>query len=370
MKNIKNLFLCLSFLILAFSCNNGNNSKPTHELKLVSMKINDDDVKITIENKKQVCRFILDKDKEEIIAKNIEAHFSYGDVTDDILTVSIENAPFKLQQGENKNLKLKVAAVSGEHGEWQGEIRVTREQEVFDHLSAIEVHGARNNGVLSGESFENDSLKQILRGEVKTIEVLGDRPTVWFMSSKQKRLSSVKVNGSELEINDGSTYGVKNIATTTRNLSNKETDSIGFVIVAEGKTSKGKLIIKKKAGLTDITDLDLFIKTDVTNYELIRSKGSDMFQELTKNLEIDNINTTNNKVTVVIVSTAGNIKEVKEGSNTHQTTEKTIGGTTYKTVAECEVTLEEKTKQFTFTIIPKDTSKYQNTTWKITLTKK
>ncbi|MGP1438045.1 MAG: hypothetical protein ACTTKH_03125 [Treponema sp.] len=373
MKNIKNLFLCLIFLILAFACNGNGNKGRDPKLVLISLKIHSESVAMTTKPESTIANgnVTIGTTKETVGAENIIASFKYGDVTD-IIPVTVVNGPISFEAGQKKRVTLKINSVAGQYRKWTANINIEREKDIFtDHLSGIEVYGGRNKGVQQHLEFEGEDIISILKGEPKTIEIIGDSATVYLLSRNSK-YSEVKVNGQSISPTYNSAY--KSIARFTRKLTS-DTDDVTFTITADGNISKGKLIFNKKSGKFDIPDLALYMKNKKQNtYSLIQANdGGDMFEALAgSGLTIGDLNNflnNNNEATIVVAAKAKDIiKEVKIDDGTPVTTvkEKTIGNERFGSLVECDVNVPS-TKTITVTITPKDENQYHTAVWKIIL---
>lgn len=115
---MKKLFLKMSTILLASlmvfaSCkhdvkNNKGGDTPSDlpSLKLEKLVIHGKKV-----NKNQTrSKYEITLTEEQIIAGNIEAHFSYGSVSDEVITVVVKDSPFVLDKTKPKTLHISVPA--------------------------------------------------------------------------------------------------------------------------------------------------------------------------------------------------------------------------------------------------------------------
>ena len=241
---------------------------------------------------------------------------------------------------------------------------VVPETPIYDHLTEIAVFAGRNKGVEEKQEFEGDVITSILKGETKTIEVLGIVAYVYFLSEKAV-FQSVTVNNVGLKINYDVDPKIKSVAGYVANLSDVEEVVLDVKIIAEGKTSKGKLKLVRKKALSDVPELALFM-----NGRAIARLGDTLIENLSSDegIVVEDILENDGSVNICIASLLPFIKEVKIDGVSITPVAKMIGTNRYSSVAERKVVLTE-TKEFIAEIIPNRSDLFQNVKWKFKIKK-
>ena len=273
MKKLLHL-ICISFLTIAiFSCNHSssdtlqNGGEASNDPDLIPLPLIIDNTKV--ENNKVK----IGAGKLEV--KDIIAKFKYGSVPEEQIDVVILNAPFIIEEGETKELNLKVEAIKGKHKSWQGSVTVTRGK----ILDAIMVLGGRVQGKEQRVFFEGEELISILNGEEKTIEILGPLASVYLFSEKIK-WDSARITDKGVSIFEKPGYYK---SYTGYAIMIAQSNTANFEIVSNGKTITGKLKLSQKINtLVDHPALNLYIDgTMVTKNEDDEPKG-DLLELLCK----------------------------------------------------------------------------------------
>lgn len=371
MKNLYRVGLFISFLSFAlFSCRHGagtgevggggGGDTPSNdpELSLASMSIHGVDVKdgkVSIE-------------AEKIESANIKAKFNYGSVTEEEITVVLENSPITIAEGETKELNLKVEAVAKKHKEWTGKVSVKREKPLPKLLTGIIVIGGRDHGSPQREVFNKEKLTPILKGEETTVEVLGPLVRILF-ASVDKKWDSVTVNNKKLDVRK--VQGFESMALHVGFLVKTEPEEFSFEIVSGGEKLTGKLKLLRKQDLADISELELFINDKEIKKNKEEAPEGELLEVLWKNNY--EIAVGQDSANIQVASVLQFIKEVTiDGHKVAPTKKKmTIDGGQYDYyVAEYKIEgVGEQAKEVTVEIAPTLTTIFQPVIWKFKIKK-
>ena len=265
---MKKLFLKMSTILLASlmvfaSCkhdvkNNKGGDTPSDlpSLKLEKLVIHGKKV-----NKNQTTnKYEITLSEEQIIAGNIEAHFSYGSVSDKIIPVVVKDSPFVLDKTKPKTLHISVPAKKDTYKTWNEDIEVSwkkDEQLSTDLITKSSLAGSAENGVQFFATKEQ--MNAFLKNEGLVLEMKGPNAILLFGSNKVT-WSKCLINEKEIPFQPWPALGFKSVTMVNLDMPQVgQTNEYKILVEAGDKKQKTSLKIKRLEGTVDIPHLKLFI---------------------------------------------------------------------------------------------------------------
>ena len=259
---MKKLFLKMSTVLLALlmvfaSCKHDvkNNNGEDTPSDLPSLKLE----KLVIHGKKVTDKKVT-LSKEQIVAGNIEAHFSYGSVSDKIIPVVVKDSPFVLDKTKPKTLHISVPAKKDTYKAWNEDIEVSwkkNEQLSTDLITKSSLAGSAENGVQFFATKEQ--MNTFLKNEGLVLEMKGPNAILLFGSNKVT-WSKCLINEKEIPFQPWSALGFKSVTMVNLDMPQVgQTNEYKILVEAGDKKQKTSLKIKRLEGTVDIPHLKLFI---------------------------------------------------------------------------------------------------------------
>lgn len=217
------------------------------KLQLKSLKVQDKDA----ENNYAILS------RQNLKAKEIEAKFTYGDITEpQKIDVTIKEGEQNLIKGEKKKITLQVAKDSNDKYdafEWEITVAFPVDGTLLDTLT---IYTSTINGVQ--HDINDEEKDKLFACKNHTVEVKGPVARL-ELGSRQKEWTSLKLNGTALT--PRTEYGFKAFWEGDLTL-----DTVGSVeeikIEIEAGSEKGQFnfSLKRVEGKIDIQKLDLFVQ--------------------------------------------------------------------------------------------------------------
>ncbi len=259
---MKKLFLKMSVLLLASfmiftSCKHdvkdkegGENPKDVPKLVLETLTI----------HKKPVEKKKVTLSQDQIVAGDIEAHFSYGSVSDEKIDVVVKDSPFVLDKTKPKTLHISVPAKKDTYKEWEGSVEVSWEKEEelsTDLITAASLSGSYENGTQFFATKEQMNL--FMKNQGLILEMKGPQAIILFGSNKVTWTKCL-VNEKELPFQPYPALGFKSVVMVALDLPQVgQTNEYKVLVEAGDKKQKTSFKIKRLEGTVDIPYLKLIV---------------------------------------------------------------------------------------------------------------
>ena len=265
---MKKLFLKMSAILLASlmvfaSCkhdvkNNKGEDTPNDlpSLKLEKLSIHGEKV-----NKNQTTnKYEITLSEEQIIAKNIEAHFSYDSVSDEKITVVVKDSPFVLDKTKPKTLHISVPAKKNTYKAWDEDIEVSWKKEKEpsqDLITKASLVGSYDKGVQF--SATSEQINKLIKNDGLVLEIKGPNAILLFGSNKVT-WSKCIINEKEIPFQPWSALGFKSVTMVNLDMPQVgQTNEYKILVEAGDKKQETSFKIKRLEGTVDIPHLKLFI---------------------------------------------------------------------------------------------------------------
>ena len=366
---MKKLFFKLPVFLLALfmvfmSCKHDVKNKEDEEkpkellsLKLEKLLIHDEEVtKNTTTNKYEVTL-----EQDQIVKGNIEAHFSYGSVSDEIIPVVVKDSPFVLDKTKQKTLHISIPSKKDTYKAWDEDIEVSwkKGKEIsLDLITKASLVGSHEKGVQFVATKEQ--MQKMLQEKGFVLEMKGPRALLLIGSNKTTWTKCV-VDEQELQFQAFPSLGFKSYVFVAIDLPKAgQTTEHKILVEAGEKKQETSFKIKRLEGTVDIPYLKLIVvASDVITDENLPKlfDGSRPQFRGTEPCHIE-VQCANDDVASCIIDESSPINMSK----------KTVGKNEVY-YAEHSVTGVDPTngKDIDVLIKPKNTNDYHDTVWKFHL---
>lgn len=265
---MKNLFFKIPAFLLAFSmvfmsCKHGvknkeDGGKPTElpSLTLTSLLIHEVPVTENTTTKKREITL----EKEQIVAGNIKAHFSYGSVSNEQITVLVKDSPFVLDKTKTKTLHISVPSKKDTYKAWEQDIEVSWKKEKspsLDLITKASLVGSHEKGVQFIATKEQ--IDGLLKNQGFVLQMKGPRALLLIGSNKTTWTKCV-IDEQEVQFQAFPQLGFKSYVFVAINLPKAgETTEHKILVEAGEKKQETSFKIKRLEGTVDIPYLKLIV---------------------------------------------------------------------------------------------------------------
>ncbi len=299
-------------------------------------------------------------EQEQIVAENIEAHFSYGSVSDEKITVVVKDSPFVLDKTKSKTLHINVPAKEDTYKTWDEDIEVSWQkgkETATNLITGINIAGLHDNGVAFVASREQ--IQKLLSDKDFVLEMKGPNALV-LVGSKDIVWTKCVIDGKEVPFQPYPSFKFKSGVYVSLELG--KIDSITehkILVETDDKKQEIPFKIKRLSGTVDIPNLKLIVVASdvITNENLPKLfDGSRPSFNGTDPCHIE-VRCAKEDVETCII----------DGSSPINMTKKTISSQEVYCAESSVVGAEPSGKDVDVVVKPKNQIDYHDTVWKFHL---
>lgn len=341
-------------LILIFASCHHDTKKDTDKPKVASPL----NLKNLFIHGKRVLNGKIELKTDKILQDDIEAHFSYGNVDDEEIQVTLKDSPFVLDKTKETILHISVAEKKDTYQAYDMDVTVSYREDApsqkLDLITKVTVTGSNENGVEF--TATQDEIEKLKQDEDFLLKMKGPRALL-LIGSNKATWTKCEIDSQNVQFAPHPSLGFKSVAFVAIPLG-KEGEITEHKIIVEAGTEKRETLlrIKRLKGTVDIPYCKLIVvNSDVITKDNLPKLCDGVSKPIFKGTEPCHIEVRceNEMIANCVIDESSPINMSK----------KTVSGKEVY-VAEHSVTgVSPDGKDVTVVINPKDNATYHKTTW-------